>query len=155
STYVFKHALVRDAAYGTLVRSKQQQLHCRIADALEHGFPETVETQPELLAHHLIQGGLTEQAIDYLRQAGRRTIERSANAEAIRHLTQALELLQSEPGGPARARSALGLEVMLSQAMIAGYGYAAPETAEILLRAKAQVDDVTDPSLKLTILYGI
>jgi DNA-binding response OmpR family regulator/class 3 adenylate cyclase/predicted ATPase len=155
STYVFKHALVQDAAYGTLVRSKRQQLHGRIADALEEGFPETVETQPELLAHHLIQAGLTERAINYLRKAGQRTIERSANAEAVRHLTQALELLQSRPEGPARRSAALGLEVMLSQAMIAGYGYAARETAEVLLRAKAHIDDLTDPSLKLAILYGI
>ena len=154
-TYVFKHALVQDAAYGTLVRSKRQQLHGRIADALEQGFPETVETQPELLAHHLIQAGLTERAINYLRKAGQRTIERSANAEAIRHLTRALELLQSRPEGPARRRAALGLEVMLSQAMIAVYGYAARETAEVLLRAKDLLDDVTDPAQKLAILYGI
>jgi predicted ATPase/DNA-binding response OmpR family regulator/class 3 adenylate cyclase len=155
STYVFKHALVQDAAYGTLVRSKRQQLHRRIADALEQGFPETVETQPELLAHHLIQAGLTERAIDYLRKAGQRTIERSANAEAIRHLTQALELLQSRPEGPARGRVALGLEVMLSQAMTAVYGYAARKTAEVLLRAKDLIDDLTEPAQKLAILYGI
>jgi class 3 adenylate cyclase/DNA-binding response OmpR family regulator/predicted ATPase len=155
STYVFKHALVQDAAYGTLVRSKRQQLHGRIADAVEAGFPEMVETQPELLAYHLIQAGLTERAINYLRKAGQRTIERSANAEAVRHLTQALELLQSRPEGPARRRAALGLEVMLSQAMIAGYGYAARETAEVLLRAKANIDDLTDPSQKLAILYGV
>ena len=155
SNYIFKHALVQDAAYGTLVRSKRQQLHGRIADALEEGFPETVETQPELLAHHLIQAGLTERAINYLRKAGQRTIERSANAEAVRHLTQALELLQARPEGPAHRRAALGLEVMLSQAMIAGYGYAARETADVLLRAKAHIDDLTDPSQKLAILYGI
>jgi DNA-binding response OmpR family regulator/class 3 adenylate cyclase/predicted ATPase len=155
STYVFKHALVRDAAYGTLVRSSQQQLHRRIADALEEGFSETVETQPELLAHHLIQGGLTERAIDYLRQAGRRTIERSANAEAIRHLTQALDLLQSRPHSSARPHAALEFEVMLTQAMIASHGYAAPQTAEVLQRAKAHVDDLTDPSMKLSIFYGM
>ena len=155
STYVFKHALVQDAAYGTLVRSERQQLHRRIAEALEEGFPETVETQPELLAHHLIQAGLTERAIHYLRKAGQRTIARSANAEAVRHLTQALELLQSRPEGPARARQALELEVMLSQAMIAAYGYAARETAEVLLRAKAHLDDLTDPAQKLAIFYGI
>jgi DNA-binding response OmpR family regulator/class 3 adenylate cyclase/predicted ATPase len=155
STYVFKHALVQDAAYSTLVRAKRQQLHRRIADALEEGFPETIENKPELLAHHLIQAGLTERAINYLRKAARRAIERSANAEAVRLLTQALELLQSCPEGPARAREALQLEVLLSQAMIAGYGYAARETAEVLLRAKAHIDDLTDPSQKLAILYGI
>jgi DNA-binding response OmpR family regulator/class 3 adenylate cyclase/predicted ATPase len=155
STYVFKHALIQDAAYGTFVRSKRQQLHGRIADALERGFPETVETQPELLAHHLIQAGLTERAINYLRKAGQRTIERSANAEAIRHLNQALEMLKSRPEGPARRRVALGLEVMLSQAMIAVHGYAARETAEVLLRAKDLIDDLTDPAQKLAILYGV
>jgi DNA-binding response OmpR family regulator/class 3 adenylate cyclase/predicted ATPase len=155
STYAFKHALIRDAAYSTLVRDRQRALHRRIAEALERGFPETVETQPELLAQHLIQGGRTERAIDYLREAGRRTIERSANADAIRHLSQALELLQLRPEGPARTDAALALEVMLTQAMIAGHGYAAPETAEILLRAKAHINDLSDPGMKLTILYGI
>lgn len=155
STYVFKHALVRDAAYSTLLRDRRRQLHRRIAEAITKVSPEIAETQPELLAHHLFHGGLTEQAIDYLRQAGRRTIERSANAEAIRHLTQALELLQSRPEGADRARATIELEVMLIQAMIACYGYAAPETAETLLRAKAHVDDLTDPPLKLSILYGI
>jgi predicted ATPase len=155
STYVFKHALVQDAAYGSLVRSKRRQLHGRIADALEKGFPETVETQPELMAHHLIQAGLTEQGINYLRKAGKRTLERSANAEAVRHLTLALELLQSRPEGPARRRTALELEVLVSQAMIASYGYAARETTEVLLRAKSYIDELTDPAQKLAILYGI
>jgi DNA-binding response OmpR family regulator/class 3 adenylate cyclase/predicted ATPase len=153
--YIFKHALVQDAAYGTLVRSKRQQLHGRIADALERDFPEIAETQPELLAHHLIQAGLTERAIDYLRKAGQRSIGRSANPEAIGHLTQALKLLNSLPGGPARRRQALGLEVMLSQAMIVVQGYAARETADVLLRAKDLIDDSTDPAQKLTILYGV
>jgi len=153
--YVFKHALIQDAAYGTLVRSKRQQLHVRIADALERGFPETVETQPELLAHHLTQAGLNGRAIDYLRRAGQRTIERSANAEAVLHLTQALKLIESLPEAPHLRRDALGLEVMLSQAMIALHGYAAQETAEVLLRAKDLIDDLTDPAQKLTILYGI
>jgi predicted ATPase len=92
SIYSFKHALVQDAAYATMVRSKRQQLHSRIVDALMEGFPETVETQPELIAYHLAQAGLTEKAIEYLRKAGRRAIEHSANAEAIGHLTRALEL---------------------------------------------------------------
>jgi class 3 adenylate cyclase len=83
STYFFKHALVQDAAYATMVRSKRQQLHSRIADALMEGFPETVEMQPELMAYHLAQAGLAEKATEYLRKAGQRAIEHSANAEAI------------------------------------------------------------------------
>ena len=141
ATYTFKHALVRDAAYATLSRGKRQRLHKRIADALENGFPLTVETQPELLAHHLAEAGFTERAIDYLRRAGQRSIERSANAEAIGHLTRALELLQSRPDNPQRKRAAFPLEAMLSQAMIASYGYTAPSTRETLRRARALIDD--------------
>ncbi len=155
SMYIFKHALVQDASYATLLRTKRQHLHGRIADALEEGFPEIVQTQPELVAHHFAQAGLTERAIDYLRKAGRRTIEQSANAEAVGHLTRALELLRSLPESPERARAALGLEVMLGQATIAGRGYAAPETKEVLLRARMLIDDLTDPSQKFAILYGL
>ena len=90
-----------------------------VSPTLSKGFPLTVETQPELLAHHFAQAGLTERAIDYLRKAGQRSIERSANAEAIGHLTRALELLQSRPDNPQRKRAAFRVEVMLSQAMIA------------------------------------
>ncbi len=117
--------------------------------------PRRLKPSPNSWRIIYIQAGLTERAISYLRKAGQRTIERSANAEAIRHLTQALELLQSRPEGPARTRQALELEVMLSQAMIAAYGYAARETAEVLMRAKSHIDDLTDPSQKLAILYGI
>jgi class 3 adenylate cyclase/tetratricopeptide (TPR) repeat protein len=155
STYIFKHALVQDAAYATMVRSKCQQLHSRIADALTQGFPETVETQPELMAHHLAQAGLTERAIDYFRKAARRAIERSANAEAIGHLTRALGMLQSLPETPERERLVLEFEVMLGQAMIADRGYAAPETRKVLLRVKARFEDLTDPSQKFAVLYGI
>jgi predicted ATPase len=107
------------------------------------------------MAHHLAQAGLTERAIEYFRKAARHAIERSANAEAIGHLTRALEMLESLPENPERARLALGLEVMLGQAMIADRGYAAPDTRKILLRAKTRFDDLTDPSQKFAILYGI
>jgi predicted ATPase len=155
STYIFKHALVQDAAYATMVRSKCQQLHSWIADALTQGFPETVETQPELMAHHLAKAGLTERAIDYFRKAARRAIERSANAEAIGHLTRALGMLESLPENPERERLVLEFEAMLGQAMIADRGYAARETREVLLRAKTRFDDLTEPSQKFAILYGI
>jgi predicted ATPase len=94
------------------VRSKRQQLHSRVADALMAGFPETVEAQPELMAYHLAQAGLTEKAIEYLRKAGQRAIEHSANAEAMGHLARTRELLQSLSEDPERKHAALGLEVM-------------------------------------------
>jgi DNA-binding response OmpR family regulator/class 3 adenylate cyclase/predicted ATPase len=153
--YTFKHALVRDAAYETLCRDKRQRLHSRVADALEKNFSLTIKTQPELLAHHFDQAGLIERAIDYLRKAGQRSIERSANAEAIGHLTQALRMLQSCPDSPERNPAAFALEVMLSQAMIATYGYAAPKLREALLRARALVEDSTDALQKFSVLYGL
>jgi class 3 adenylate cyclase/predicted ATPase len=155
SVYTFKHALIQEAAYGSLLRSKRQQLHARIAEVLKEQLAETIETQPELMAHHLAQAGLIEPAIEYLQKAGQQAIQRSANAEAIGHLEHAAELLQSLPGSPERTRVACGLQVMLGEAMIAGRGYAAPETKQALLRAKALMDASTEPSQKFAVLYGI
>src|SRR5713101_3161625 len=86
ATYLFKHALIQDAAYQSLLRSTRQQYHQRIAQVLEAQFPETVTTQPELLAYHYTEAGLTEQAIPYWQRAGQRAVERSAHVEAISHL---------------------------------------------------------------------
>jgi class 3 adenylate cyclase/predicted ATPase len=155
STYIFKHALLQEAAYASLLRGRRQQLHRRIADALEEQFAELAEAQPQLMAHHLAQAGLIERAINYLQKAGQRANESSANAEAIGHLKVALELLQSLPDGPEHKRKALQLQVMLAQAMIAGRGYAAPETRDVLLQAKSLTDEHTEVSQKCVILYGI
>jgi predicted ATPase/DNA-binding response OmpR family regulator/class 3 adenylate cyclase len=153
--YAFRHALVQDAAYATLSRVKRQQLHSRIADVLENSFPSTRETQPELVAYHLEQAGSAARAVNYLGKAAQRSIKRSANAEAIGHLTHALELLHSSHDSLQRQRVQLPLEVMLSQAMIARYGYAAPTTRDTLLRARTLLDDSTEPSRKFAVLYGI
>jgi class 3 adenylate cyclase/predicted ATPase len=155
STYIFKHALLQDAAYASLLRGRRQLLHRRIAGALESQFAELAETQPQLMAHHLAQAGLTELAINCLRKAGQRANESSANAEAIGHLKLALELMQSLPDGPEHRRKALELHVMLAQAKIAGRGYAAPETREVLLQAKALTDERTEVLQRCSILYGI
>ncbi len=153
--YRFKHALLQDAAYATLSRIKRRQLHSLVADALENGFPLTVETQPELLAHHFAQAGLTERAVDYLLKAGQRSIEHCANTGAIGHLTGALELLQALPDSPQRKRAKFQVEVMLGQAMIAAYGYAAPRTRETLLQARTLIDDSIDLPQKFSVLYGV
>jgi class 3 adenylate cyclase/DNA-binding response OmpR family regulator/predicted ATPase len=154
-TYRFKHALLQDAAYATLSRVKRQQLHSLVAEALENGFPLTVETQPELLAHHFTQAGLTDRAVDYLLKAGQRSIEHSANVGAIGHLTYALELLRGLPDAPQRKHARFRAEVMLAHAMMAAYGYAAPMRREALLRARALIDNSTDPAQKFALLYGI
>src|SRR5207253_10310457 len=93
--YLFKHALLEDALYNALVKAKRQQFHRRIGEALEARFPQTVETQPELLAHHCTEAGLTEKAIGYWLKAGLRPRERSAEVEAIGHLTKGLGLLET------------------------------------------------------------
>jgi len=154
-SYLFKHALVQDAAYESLLRTKRQQLHNRIANVFKEQFTDIIEQQPELMAHHLLQAGLIEPAIGYLQRAGQRAIQRSANTEAIGHLKQALELLHSLPKGRERACTELETEVMLGQAMIAGRGYAAQETKEVLLRTRNLIDESTASEQKFAILYGI
>jgi len=108
ASYVFKHALIQDAAYQSLLRSRRQQVHRRIAQVLEERFPETAETQPELLAHHYTEAGLGAQAIPYWQRASRRASERSAYVEAIAHLTKGLELLESLPDTPDRTTAGVG-----------------------------------------------
>jgi DNA-binding response OmpR family regulator/class 3 adenylate cyclase/predicted ATPase len=155
STYIFKHALVQDAAYATLPSSERRQLHNRIARALDDKFPETVRTQPETIAHHLAQAGRPEEATEYLRRAAQRAIEQSANAEAISHLTWALSLLQLLPESAKHLREALQLQTMLAQAMIAMRGYAAPQTRAALVRARSLIGDRADCPERPAILYGL
>ena len=100
ATYRFKHALIQDAAYQSLLRSTRQPHHQRIAQVLEARFPEICETQPELLAHHYTEAGLVEQAIPYWQRAGQRALERSAYVEAIAHLTQGLDAARHPAGDP-------------------------------------------------------
>src|SRR5262249_37645474 len=109
ATYQFKHALIRDAAYEALLRSRRKELHSRIAEVLMRQFPETVISAPELIAHHYTEAGLTAQAISHWQQAGQRAVERSANLEALSHLTKGLELLQRLPETPDRMRAELAL----------------------------------------------
>jgi predicted ATPase len=97
ATYLFKHALIQEAAYQSLLKSTRQQYHQRIAQVVEAHFPEVVETQPELLAHHYTEAGFMTQAIPYWQRAGQQALQRSANPEAVRHLTTALELLATLP----------------------------------------------------------
>src|SRR5262249_43981379 len=95
--YLFKHALVQDTAYQSLLKSRRHQLHQQVAQVLEEQFPQAVESQPELVAHHYTEAGLIAQAVPYWQQAGQRASQRSAHAEAISHLTTALELLKALP----------------------------------------------------------
>ena len=135
AVYIFKHALIQDTAYQSLLKSKRQQLHQQIARVLEERFLETKETQPELLAHHYTESGLIAQAIPYWQRAGERATQRSANIEAIAHLTRGLELLQSLPDTPERTQQELELQLALANPLVSTKGYTAPEVERVYTRA--------------------
>ena len=124
AAYLFKHALVQDAAYGTLLREPRRALHARIAETLESQFAEIAENQPEVLARHFAEAGMSETAIQYWSKAGERALQRSANAEAAAHLTSAIELV---PKGGGESRLELRLQMALGSAARAIHGHAAPE----------------------------
>jgi predicted ATPase len=153
--YIFKHALIQDVAYQSLLKSKRQQYHQQIAQVLEERFTETRETQPELLAHHYTEAGLKEQAIPYWQKAGQRAIERSANAEAIGHLTRGLELLKTLPDTPERAQHELTLQLALGASFLMTKGHAASEVARAYTRARELCQQVGDTSQLFPVLRGL
>jgi len=136
STYVFKHALIQDAAYESLLKSTRQQYHQRIAQVLKTQFSETAEAQPELLAHHCMEAGLTEQSVTYWYKAGQIASERSAHMEAVSHLTKGLELLQTLPETPQRVQQDVDMHIALGVSLRTTKGFAAPEVAQIYIRAQ-------------------
>jgi class 3 adenylate cyclase/predicted ATPase len=153
--YVFKHALVQEAAYQSLLRSTRQQYHQRIAQALAAHFPETAETQPELLAQHYTAAGLHEHALPYWQRAGERAIQRSAPVEAIAHLTRALELLTTLPETPARAQHELVLQTLLGPQLITAHGYGAPAVENTYARARELCQQVGEAPQLLPVLTGL
>ena len=155
ATYTFKHALIQDAAYQSLLKSTRQQYHQRIAQVLEAQFPETAETQPELLAQHYTEAGLGEQAIGYWQRAGQRATQRSAHVEAITHLTKGLVLLETLPDTRARCQHELTLQCALGAPLIATKGYAAPEVEHAYGRARALCQQVGETAQLLPVLYGL
>jgi class 3 adenylate cyclase/predicted ATPase len=134
--YIFKHALVRDAAYASLLRTTRRQLHGRIADALKAQFPETAALEPELLAYHYTEAGRALDAIEYWLQAGRRAAERSVNQEAVGHLRNGLRLCETLPESTERARQELALQQALSGPLMATMGWGSEESARTYARAR-------------------
>ena len=135
SVHIFKHALTQEVTYKSLLKCTRQKYHQKIGEVLEVDFPNTIETQPELLAHHYTEAGLNEQAIDYWHQAGKRATQRSAHAEAISHLTTALELHGTQPVTPERTQRELMLRLAIGLPMTAIKGYGAPEVERTYTRA--------------------
>jgi predicted ATPase len=155
ATYSFKHTLVQDTAYQSLLKSKRQQLHVSIAEALERGVQEVGDTQPEVLARHFTDGGLGERAIPYWGRAGELAAGRSANVEAIAHLSKGLELLATLPDAPERPAEELALRLAIGGPLIATKGYAASEVERTYSRAWALCDQLGQSAELFPVLRGL
>jgi predicted ATPase len=140
--------LIRDAAYESLLRSKRRQYHGQIAAALQKSFPEIVNANPELIAVHYTDAGLVEQAVASWQRAGQRALERSANQEAIRHLTKGLELLSILPETPEHLQQELLLRATLGPAVMLAKGFASLEAQDVYSRARLLCQQVSDAQLK-------
>jgi class 3 adenylate cyclase/predicted ATPase len=151
--YTFKHALVQDAAYSTLLRSRRQQLHDRIAVTLEDEFPDIVATQPALLAHHCWEGGQSEKAVGYRLKAGQQAVARSAMTEAVAQLRKGLDLLANFPENPWRTQQELDLQIALGRALTATRGYGAPAVGETIVRARALAEQLDRHDYLVPLLY--
>jgi predicted ATPase len=162
ATYLFKHALVQDAAYGTLLREPRRALHARIAETFETQFTETAVTQPELLARHCTEAGLIEKAAGLWGKAGQRSLERSALVEAVEQLTRALAQIASLPATPALRREQVKLQVALITPLLHVKGYADPEATAAAERARLLIEQAEalgeppeDPLLLFSTIYGV
>jgi class 3 adenylate cyclase len=153
--YTFKHALLEDALYNSLIKTKRQQFHRRIALALEARFPQIVETQPELLAHHFTEAGIVDRAVDYWLRAGLRSQARSAMVESIGHLTRGLEQLGTLDETRARDEKELQLLTALAPAHIAARGYAAPEVGPTLIRARELCERLGESQKLFGVMLGM
>ena len=161
STYIFKHALVQDTAYGTLLREPRRALHARIVEALEGQFAEITENQPELLARHCSEAGLIEKAAHLWGKAGLRSLARSALAEASEQLARALAQIAILSATPALRREQIKLQVALITPLMHVKGYPAPETKAAIERARVLIEQADalgeppeDPLLLFSVLYA-
>jgi predicted ATPase len=157
ATYLFKHALIQDTAYQSLLKSTRQQYHRQIAQTLEERFPDTKETQPELLAHHYTEAGLIGQAIPYWQQAGQRASQRSAHVEAIAFLNRGLALLQLLPDSADIMLQEVNLQLTLGNALNIAKGYTAPEVGRAYARARelcGQMEGIPQLVFALVGLFG-
>lgn len=153
--YIFKHALIQDAAYQSLLKSERQRYHSLIAQVLEERFVASREGQPELLAHHYTEAGLIAPAISYWREAGQQASQRSANVEAVNHLMKALELLQTLPQTPERAQQELTLQLALGSPLQVTKGWASPDVERAYTRARELSQQVGETSQLFRALWGI
>ena len=155
ATYTFKHALIQEAAYQALLIRTRRRYHQQIAQMIEERFPATVQTQPELLAHHYTAANLGEQAVGYWQRAGEHAAQRSANMEAIAHLKKGLEILSTLPDSPLRTRYGLTLLTRLHVPLAATKGYAAPELEDVNTRMRMLCQQEQEPTLLIGALGAL
>ena len=162
ASYLFKHALVQDAAYGTLLREPRRALHARIAEAIESQFPDIANSQPDLLARHYSEAGLIDKAASFWGKAGLRSLERSALVEAAEQLTRSLAQIATLPSTPALRREEIRLQTALIAPLMHTKGYAAPEAKDAVERARLLIEQAEalgefpeDPLLLFSVLYGL
>lgn len=153
--FTFKHALVQDAAYESLLRTSRQQWHGKIAEILEQDFPEIRDAQPEILANHYTEAAFADKAIDYWLKAGQRSNQHSASLEAIDHLSKGLALLAKRKASPQRDELELQFQFALAIPLTATKGYVAPEVEQAYLRSREICEHLADPKSSLPALHGL
>ena len=155
AVYAFKHALVRDAAYAGLLKTRRGHLHAAIANALEQKFPEVAQSQPETLAHHLTEAGLIDKAIGYWLQAGKNAALRSANIEAMAHAQHGIEVIGRLPAGEDKDRAELDLQLVLGPCLIATHGPAAGKAVATFTRARELCERLGEPPEYLQVMFWL
>ena len=155
ATYQFKHALIRDAAYEALLKTRRRELHRCIANAISKQIPDEAEAKPEILAHHYTQAGLTAEAVLHWMLAGERMSQRSAHLEAIGHLTKGQELLATLSDTPERARQELALQMTLGTSLLATKGFGSPEVGKAYTRARELCRQLGESAQLFSVLVGL
>jgi predicted ATPase len=155
ATYQFKHALIRDTAYEALLKTRRRELHSRIAQILDISFTQIAAAHPELLGHHYTEAGLSTQAIPYWQRAGQQAVERSANVEAISHLSRGLELIKALPDAADHAAEELKIQIALGVPLGITKGYASPESQAVYERARELCEQVGETQQLGQVLWAL
>jgi class 3 adenylate cyclase/predicted ATPase/ABC-type transport system involved in cytochrome c biogenesis ATPase subunit len=155
ATYTFKHALVRDVAYESLLKSRRAPLHQRIAESVRDRFPAIAQTQPEIVAHHFTEAGLKEAAFEWWGKAGDQALRRSAYVEATAHFRKALELIEGLASGPQQRLSQLRIQLAYGQALIHTRSWGAAETTAAFARARELATGIEDLAERFVAYWGI
>ncbi len=153
--YTFKHALTQEVAYNSLLIERRKAVHERTAKAIEEVYRSKLDDRYSELAHHYSRSGNTQKAVDYLQLAGQQAVQRSANAEAINHLTSALELLKLLPDTPERIQQELALQIALGAPLQATKGWAAPEMGKVYSRARELCQQIEEAPQLFVVLWGL